>query len=86
MGAKPRYVVAALAAAIGLAVAGSPTAAGQPSQETCTSLNTSSTKCQSPGNAEINDSLTRAYVSPQWSSFGQQSGGPYGGSLGGGSR
>jgi hypothetical protein len=35
---------------------------------------------------EINDSLSRANTSPQWSSFGGQSGGPYGGSLGGGSR
>jgi hypothetical protein len=69
--------------AVAVAIAAAPMAAAQ---ETCTSLNTGSTICESPGNAEVNDSLTRAATLPQWSSFGQQSGGPYGGSLGGGSR
>ena len=70
-------------AAAALVIATAPTAAAQTS-ETCTTLNTSSTRCESPGNAEINDSLTRADTSPQWSSFGEQSGGPYGGMFGGG--
>jgi hypothetical protein len=67
------------------AVAAAPTAAAAPT-ETCTGLNTGSTLCQSPGNAEVNDTLPFASVLPQWSDFGGQSGGPYGGSFGGGSR
>jgi len=77
--------LAASAAVVTLTIAAAPTAAAQPSQ-TCTDLTTSSTICESPGNAEVDDSLTRADTSPQWSSFGEQSGGPFGGSLGGGSR
>ena len=73
------------AAAAALAIAAAPTAAAQ-SSETCTNVNSGSTICQSPGNAEVNDSLSRANTSPQWSADGGQSGGPYGGTLGGGSR
>ena len=73
------------AAVATLTMAAAPMAAAQPSQ-TCTDLNTSSTICESPGNAEVDDSLTRADTSPQWSSFGEQSGGPFGGSRGAGSR
>jgi hypothetical protein len=46
-------------------------------------LNSASTKCQSRGDVELNDSLPYANVLPQWSFFGGQSGGPYGGSGGG---
>jgi hypothetical protein len=81
---KLRYLTAVMSAAA-LAIAAAPTAAAQQSQ-TCTDPNTSATICGSPGNVEINDSLSRANTSPQWSPFGEQSGGPYGGSLGGGSR
>jgi hypothetical protein len=75
----PLWVVAAAAVAIGAA----PIAAANPSQETCTSLGSSATRCQSPGNAEINDSLPAANVLPQFSYFGGQSTGPYGGPGGG---
>jgi hypothetical protein len=81
---KLRYLTAVMSAAA-LAIAAAPTAAAQQSQ-TCTNQSTSATICGSPGNVEINDSLSRANTSPQWSSFGGQSGGPYGGTLGGGSR
>jgi hypothetical protein len=67
-----------------VAVAGAPTAAAD--NEFCTNLTTSATKCEKPGDVEINDSFSRANTLPQWSSDGQQSGGPYGGALGGGSR
>lgn len=76
---------ALLTGAVAVAIAAAPTAAAA-TAETCTSLNTGSTICESPGNAEVNDSQSRAATLPQWSSFGQQSGGPYGGSFGGGSR
>jgi hypothetical protein len=79
-----RYLTAVMSAAA-LAIAAAPAAAAQQSQ-TCTNTSTSATICGSPGNVEINDSLSRANTSPQWSSFGGQSGGPYGGTLGGGSR
>jgi hypothetical protein len=86
MSSKLRYLSpVASAAGVALAIALAHSAEAQPSQ-TCTSLNTSSTRCESPGNVEVNDSLARANTSPQWSSFGEQSGGPYGGTLGGGSR
>ena len=74
-------VLAAGAAAV--AITAAPAAAADPSQPTCVSLSSSSTKCQSPGDAEITDSLPYANVLPQWSYFGGQSGGPYGGTGGG---
>jgi hypothetical protein len=74
-------VLAGVAAAV--AIAAAPVAAADASQQTCVSLSTSSTKCQSPGDAEINDSLPYANVLPQWTEFGGQSGGPYGGAGGG---
>jgi hypothetical protein len=64
-----------------VAMAGAPAAAAKP--PTCTQLNSLSTRCESPGNAEINDTLPVADVLPQWSLFGQQSGGPYGNGGGG---
>jgi hypothetical protein len=76
---------AATGAAIGftpVAIAAAPAAAADASQ-TCVNLNTSSTKCQSPGDVEINDAPPYADVLPQWSEFGGQSGGPYGGPGGG---
>jgi hypothetical protein len=78
------YLTSVLAAgAAAVAIAAAPAAAADASQQTCTSLSTSSTKCQSPGDAEINDSLPYANVLPQWTEFGGQSGGPYGGAGGG---
>ena len=71
-------IIAAGAAA--LAIAGAPTATAKP---TCTQLNSLSTRCESPGNAEINDTLPVANVLPQWSVMGQQSGSPYGNGGGG---
>ena len=75
-------VLAVGAVAVGLAAA-APAAADN---EFCTNLNTGNTKCEKQGDVEVNDSMTRAGTSSQWSSFGQQSGGPYGGTLGGGDR
>jgi hypothetical protein len=81
-----KYITPALVTgAVAVAIAAAPTATAAPT-ETCASVNTGSTICQSPGDAEVNDSLARAATLPQWSSIGGQSGGPYGGSLGGGSR
>ncbi|MCW2654046.1 MAG: hypothetical protein QOE41_1687 [Mycobacterium sp.] len=81
-----KYITPALVTgAVSVAIAAAPTAAAAPA-DTCTSLNTGSTICQSPGDAEVNDSQARAATLPQWSSIGGQSGGPYGGSFGGGSR
>lgn len=72
-------IIAAGSAAV--AIAGPPTAAAK--QPACTQLNNLSTRCESPGNVEINDTLPVANVLPQWSLFGQQSGGPYGNAGGG---
>ena len=84
---RPKLFTPLLAAgSVAVALAAAPTSAANPSQESCPPLSTGTTKCESPGNVEINDSLTRAYILPQWSSFGGQSGGPYGGAFGGGSR
>ena len=81
MGIRSSLVIAVLVAAL----AAAPRAAADNS-EFCTTLSTSSSKCQRQGDVEVNDSLTRANTLPQWSSAGQQSGGPYGGTFGGGSR
>jgi hypothetical protein len=82
---KPKFVIPVLAAgAVAVGVAAAPTAAAD--SEFCTSLSTGATKCQKPGDVEINDSLPRSSTSSQWASQGQQSGGPYGGAFGGGSR
>jgi hypothetical protein len=75
----------AAAAMAALALAAAPTAAADNS-EYCTNLNTASTKCERPGNVEVNNSLTRAYTSSQWATQGGQSGGPFGGTQGGGTR
>jgi hypothetical protein len=69
------------AGAVAVAIAAAPTAIAKTPK--CTQLNSLSTRCESPGNAEINDTLPVANVLPQWSVMGQQSGGPYGGPGGG---
>lgn len=74
-------LLAATAAAV--AITAAPAAAADPSQSTCVNLSSSSTKCQSPGDVELNDTLPYANVLPQWSFSGGQSGGPYGGPGGG---
>ena len=78
-------IPALLAGAFAAGIAAAPPAAADNS-EFCTSLNTGATKCQKQGDVEVNDSLTRAATLPEWASIGQQSGGPYGGTFGGGSR
>jgi hypothetical protein len=72
-----------IAGAAAVAIAASPTAAADTTQETCTGVSSSATKCQSPGNVEINDSLPYANVLPQFSYFGGQSAAPYGNPGGG---
>jgi hypothetical protein len=76
-------VLAAGVVAAGIAAA-SPAAADN--SEFCTATSTSSTKCVRQGNAEINDSLARTNTLPLWVTQGGASGGPYGGTLGGGPR
>jgi hypothetical protein len=79
----PVLAAGATAVAITAAPAAAAAAAADPTQPSCVNLSSSSTKCQSPGDAELNDSLPYANVLPQWSFFGGQSGGPYGGTGGG---
>jgi hypothetical protein len=79
-----KYITPVLAAgAAAAAIAAAPTAAADPSQQTCTSVSSSATQCQSPGNAQLNASVPNSNVLPTWSYFGGQSGGPYGGPGGG---
>jgi hypothetical protein len=79
-----KYMMPTFAAAIVvLTVAAAPMAAADGAQETCTNLNNSAVKCQSPGNAEINDSLPYANVLPQYAYTGGQTSAPYGGPGGG---
>jgi hypothetical protein len=83
---KRRCVIPMLAAtAVAAGVAGAPLAAADIG-EVCTNLNTGNTKCERPGNAEVNASLTRANTTSMWAGQGGSSGGPYGGTLGGGNR
>ena len=77
----PALVVGAVALGIGAA----PMAAADNS-EFCTSLTTSSTKCEKQGNVEVNDSLARSNSLPTWVAAGGASGGPYLGTFGGGPR
>jgi hypothetical protein len=62
----PPLVIAAAAA---LSIIAAPTAEAAPSQLTCTYLGGSITQCQSPGNAQINDSPPVQYV-PQYRFWG----------------
>ena len=78
-------VILSAAGAVALAIGAAPTATADIG-EFCTNLTTSATKCERPGNAEVNGSLTRANTIPMWSVQGGASGGPYGGTLGGGNR
>jgi len=83
---KRRYVIPMLAAtALAAGIAGAPLAAADIG-EFCTDVNTGATKCERPGNVEVNNSLTRASTSSMWAGQGGASGGPYGGTLGGGNR
>ena len=78
-------VILSAAGAVALAIGAAPTATADIG-EFCTNINTGNTKCERPGNVEINGSLTRADTIPMWSVQGGASGGPYGGTLGGGNR
>ncbi|MDT5095237.1 MAG: hypothetical protein QOH60_4600 [Mycobacterium sp.] len=79
-----KHMMPTLAAAgVVLAIAAAPVAAADGAEETCTNLNNSAVKCQSPGNAEINDSLPYANVLPQYAYTGGQTSAPYGGPGGG---
>ena len=80
IGVIPAFVGGVMA--VGVAIA--PVSTAQP--QVCTTLTTASTKCESNGNVEIDDSLSRSNTLPQWSAIGGQSGGPYGGNFGGGTR
>jgi hypothetical protein len=81
---KLRHMMPTLVTAVvTLTIAAAPMAAADSSQETCTNLNNSAVKCQSPGNAEINDSLPYANVLPQYAYSGGQTSAPYGGPGGG---
>jgi len=83
---KPKYVMPVLAAgAVAVGIAAAPMAAADNS-EYCTSLSTSSTKCEKQGNVEVNNSLARANTLPIWVYSNGATGGPYGGSFGGGPR
>ncbi len=77
----PMFAAATVALGIGVAA---PAAADV--GEFCTNLTTSTTKCERPGNAEVNASLSRANVMSMWANQGGLTGGPYGGTLGGGNR
>jgi hypothetical protein len=81
-----QFVMAVVVAsgAVVVPVAAAPTGAAD--SEVCTNLSTGTTKCEKAGDVEINDGFSRANTSPQWAAQGGQSGGPYGGTLGGGSR
>jgi hypothetical protein len=83
---RSKCLVVVLAGLVAASICTASTSRADSGQENCIQLSTSAMKCESPGNAEIDDSLSRANVSPQWSAQGGQSGGPYGGSFGGGAR
>lgn len=80
-----RLIAASAMSVPAVVIATAPIAAADNS-EFCTTVSSSATKCQRQGDVEVNDSLARSNTLPQWSSAGQQSGGPYGGAFGGGSR
>jgi hypothetical protein len=82
---KLSVILLSAAGAVALAIGAAPTAAADVG-EFCTNLTTSTTKCERPGNAEVNGSLSRANTLPVWVAAGGASGGPYLGTLGGGPR
>ena len=85
MGIRIKAVIPLLAAgavAAGIAAA-APAAADS---EYCTSLSTSSTKCEKQGDVEVNDSLAHSNTLPIWTVMAGATGGPYLGSFGGGPR
>ena len=80
-----KQITAVLAAsAVAACIGGAPAAAAD--TEFCTNLNTGSTKCEKQGDVEVNDSLSHANTSIPWAGQGLNTGGPYFGTLGGGSR
>jgi hypothetical protein len=85
MGINLKCVMPLLAAsAVAASICVAPIAAAD--SEICTNLSTSSTKCEKQGNVEVNDSLARANTLSIWVGSGGATGGPYGGTLGGGPR
>ena len=80
-----RLIAASVMSVTVVVIATAPIATADNS-EFCTTVSTSGTKCERQGDAEVNDSLARSNSLPQWAATGQQSGGPYGGTFGGGSR
>ena len=80
-----RLIAASVTSVTAVVIATTPIATADNS-EFCTTVTTSGTKCERQGDVEVNDSLSRSNTLPQWSSAGQQSGGPYGGTFGGGAR
>lgn len=65
-----KYSAVMLAAsAVAVAIAAAPPAAADPAQQTCIGLSTSSTKCQSPGDVEINSSVPAPPAGP-WAMYG----------------
>ena len=57
------------AAAATAAIAGAPTAAADPVQQSCSYQGASETQCQSPGNTQINDSPPYLQYAPQYPFF-----------------
>ena len=80
-----RLIAASVMSVTVVVIATAPIATADNS-EFCTTVSTSGTKCERQGDVEVNDSLARSNSLPQWAAAGQQSGGPYGGTFGGGSR
>jgi hypothetical protein len=67
---KLSYVTPLLAAgAAAAAIAAAPTAMADPVQQSCTYQGESETLCQSPGNAQINDSPPYLQYGPQYPYF-----------------
>lgn len=68
---KLSYFTPLLAAgALAAAIAAAPTAMADPVQQSCTYLGASETQCQSPGNAQINDSPPYVQYAPLYPYFG----------------
>ena len=85
MGTRLKCVLPMLVgSAVAASICAAPIAAAD--GEICTNLTTAATKCEKQGNVEINDSLARSNTLSTWVGFGGATGGPYGGTLGGGPR
>jgi hypothetical protein len=81
-----KFAIPMLAAGVVAASFAAAPSATADNTEFCTGLTTSSTKCEKQGDVEVNDSLARANTLPQWNTQAGASGGPYGGTPGGGPR